>query len=1719
MDVFDLQSHVVSSYENYVKSFYQFRDQQISDFVNKELGDGRLWPHPLIQLNPAYAPGVKMHDLFLEGVLTERCGEIFKGVSPYKHQEEAIRAAREGKNYVLTTGTGSGKSLSYIIPIVDHVLREGPGKGIRAVIVYPMNALANSQMGELEKFLGKDRPQVSFKRYTGQETLEEKQAIRNNPPDILLTNYVMLELIFSRSDDNLLVNKMRHSLRFLVLDELHTYRGRQGADVAMLVRRVRCMLDFRSIQMVGTSATMGGGSTWAEKQKRVAAVASKLFGQQVEPGSVIGETLVRITQWCEDEPGLYQALADRVRSRRAPLDYEAFIKDPLAAWIESTIGIRKEESSGRWVRSMPMSIFSRAGADEKEERKGCAQKLAELTDCDVGLCAEAIRETLLTGNKIINPYSVPPRPVFAFRLHQFISRGETVYASLQEPKERKLTLNGQLYATADKQVALLPLAFCRNCGQEYYVVNRSEKDGEVTYKARNLSELDRDTKPGYLYYSLDHPWPDDETEEFKERLPDELYMTSMRKYWPARAFVGLDGKEQSDGAACSYISAPLRFCLHCGISYTSNNSEYAQLTQLASDGRSTATTILSLASVSWLRGQGGADIEQKARKILSFTDNRQDASLQAGHFNDFVSIGLMRAALYKAVSQAPEEGLRYDDLANKTLAALGLDIQDFAVEGPNYALPPVRRSAENALRKVLAYQIITDLRRGWRVNMPNLENCGLVEIIYDGLEDICQMDSFWEDTHPKLKDAPQEGRKYLLKTLMDHLRKELCIDCAELDPENHNGLKAQSRTHLKSPWALDDREQLRWAGWAWTRSKYPQEEGGRFVTWRSAFGKFLGRAKLEGGWALNTASEPMTREDKTAIIGDLFKKLVEAGLLKAENRGPAGWCYQIPATVLLFQKRDAVKRDIDPLYNPSAGTVDSRPNSFFCDFYRGGALNIKQMEAREHTAQVSPFDRQERERLFREGKLPVMFCSPTMELGVDISDLNVVGMRNVPPTPANYAQRSGRAGRSGQPALVVAYCSTGSAHDQYFFRRMEQMVAGEVATPQLELANEDLLRSHLHAIWLFETGMKLGEHMGQVVDVTQGSVEYKLAQTIRDAFNDAYAQKNARKRILDFIWQMRRNRDDVPFATDSWVEAVISGVQGNFDESCNRWREMVKAAIDQMNKQNNILQDMARTQDHAQAGDLYRLASNAFTMLTTRGENDQSDFYPYRYFASEGFLPGYNFPRLPITALIGRAAQGAHQASLQRPRFLAISEFGPHSVIYHEGAHYKVVRVMLPIDPGSDSIPTQTIKICAKCGHLNPKENEVCAMCSESLKGCNLSNLFKMQTVAAQRKSRITADEENRQSKGYELRTVVRFAQGATSVQKIEALSGGEVFMRMAYGATATIWRINIGLRKRKNQNEKGYVIDAENGRWVREKDQIEREGPEEEDSERVNRQQTVIPFVEDRRNCLLVNFENPLSLVQMASLQAAFKTAIQAEYQLEDSELAAEPLPNMNERNYLLFYEAAEGGAGVLRQLVSDPLAVNRLAERALEICHFAKDGSDLLHAEGGNEDCMAACYDCLMSYTNQLDHERLDRHEIVGILLTLKDAQVNVSPTDVSREDHYHHLLGQCQTKLEKDWLTWVQEHKLRLPTHAQFLIAEANTIPDFVYEAGGVRYAVFIDGPVHERISQTESDTKTDSRLLAKGVIPIRFAQRQGWAEKANEHASVFGPVKDGGRAYDL
>ena len=261
MKAFEFDHHLINSYERFSRSFSSIRAEDLRAEIDAQYDAGRFWPDALLSLNPRFLSGPTVDDLVNSGDLDEGTGQVFRfGETPlrfHRHQAESIAKAKTGKSYVVTTGTGSGKSLCFFVPVVDTIiraLRAGKPRKTRAIIVYPMNALANSQLKEIEKFISQSglpealKPVV--KRYTGQESREERLKIAANPPDILLTNYMMAELLLTRQDelDAQVINNAT-GLEFIILDELHTYRGRQGADVAVLVRRLRdrCAPDSKNI--------------------------------------------------------------------------------------------------------------------------------------------------------------------------------------------------------------------------------------------------------------------------------------------------------------------------------------------------------------------------------------------------------------------------------------------------------------------------------------------------------------------------------------------------------------------------------------------------------------------------------------------------------------------------------------------------------------------------------------------------------------------------------------------------------------------------------------------------------------------------------------------------------------------------------------------------------------------------------------------------------------------------------------------------------------------------------------------------------------------------------------------------------------------------------------------------------------------------------------------------------------------------------------------------------------------------------------------------------------------------------------------------------------------------------------------------------------------------------------------------------------------------------
>ncbi|XRQ02700.1 DEAD/DEAH box helicase [Actinomadura welshii] len=580
MDVFGVHDQLIEDYSDFTSSLVQVRDEKIAAHLRDEQRDKVRWPDPWLSLNPNFESAGTVTELVNEvgqdgrEALHPYCARFFRAkkhpeddgarsLTLHRHQRAAIEAAREKDSYVLTTGTGSGKSLSYIVPIVDSVLRDPEPGRIKAIVVYPMNALANSQLHELEKYLtwgmaADDRP-VTFARYTGQEGEEERDRILRGKPDILLTNYVMLEYLLTRPAERLQLIGAAQGLRFLVLDELHTYRGRQGADVAMLVRRLRDACNAPALQCVGTSATMATSATFEKAQEKVADVATRLFGTTVKPGRVIGETLRRATHPGTPTRAELRASMEEVLKGGLPRDYADLARDPLARWIETTFGLTEEEGTGRLIRQRPRTLPK------------AAEELAAATGEPGERCEKAITKMLQHGSRTRHPET--GWPLFAFRLHQFLSKGDTVYVSLEAEDERHITSQYQVSVPGHREKSLLPLAFCRECGQEYLVVARTKRSDGVYYTPRQEQDAaGGDDANGYLYISADHPWPvEDPVKE--GRLPDSWFDTDesgaafvlprLRDHLPREVWLGVDGAERApgDGLRAAYFSTPFRFCL------------------------------------------------------------------------------------------------------------------------------------------------------------------------------------------------------------------------------------------------------------------------------------------------------------------------------------------------------------------------------------------------------------------------------------------------------------------------------------------------------------------------------------------------------------------------------------------------------------------------------------------------------------------------------------------------------------------------------------------------------------------------------------------------------------------------------------------------------------------------------------------------------------------------------------------------------------------------------------------------------------------------------------------------------------------------------------------------------------------------------------------------------------------------------------------------------
>lgn len=1614
MDIFELNKRVIADYKGFSRSFTLIDADDLRNTVDHAYESGRYTPEALISMNPHYEAGRNVAELASDKLIDADTASVFSingtPIILHKHQQEAAAKALAGESFVVTTGTGSGKSLCFFLPIVDQAIRArkaGKAPRTRAVIVYPMNALANSQQEEIDKFIRganlKNPPTV--RRYTGQESMAERQAVADNPPDILLTNFVMLELLMTRGDDvGCRVIENCRGLDWLVLDELHTYRGRQGADVAMLVRRMREALSVtpeQSFDCIGTSATMATGDEGVDEKATVARVATKLFATPLDQSSVIVESLMRATAGEPDTATLASAMD--APDLKVPDDQ--LKSHPLVIWAETQIGL--DDSEGL-KRRKPMRL---------EE---AVMQLAKDSGASPDLCGKALTETLLACSL---PQSARggkgDRAFLAFKLHQFVSGPESIHATLAPRGLRRMTLEKQLYHP-DNDALLFETRFCRVCGQDYHPVRF---DGECLSPRAIDDEAkdEEDVALGFATVRHDAMTFDDHDEDYPESWQEEgkdgamRLRSNRRKQRAQRLDVNESGRAGAlDGQVTSVWYLPGRFahCICCNDTPAPQSRDINKLAGLSAEGRSSATTMIT---TDILKVEADLGQPEEKRKLLVFTDNRQDAALQAGHFNDSIFISKLRAGFLAALRDAGEDGLNDETLGSAIAKALGY-VHTRPEGRSDWMLNPAAKgagpgNAERAIRDVLAHRAWADQRRGWRFTNPSLEELGLIDATYPYIDDLAADLEEMVGAPDVVLEAPLEKRREALLALLDTMRRGLAVDTEALHLGQIDQIAKSSRGHLCAPWAFDEKEDARGATWLLIdplpyKGRKPSDEklllrGGP----QSKIGRTLSERSLWG--------RKLDRKEYAVTVAAFLNALKVYDIVTEDNTpfGPSGW--RIKRSGIVFHAGDGTRDDGRPV------------NAFFQKLYRDLAESLERqepiltgVEAREHTAQVSKETRQHRERRFRfkendieemseetskqEGRtrLPIMICSPTMELGVDISALDTVFLRNVPPTPANYTQRAGRAGRAGQAALIQTYCAAQSPHDRYYFDDPARIVNGIVRAPMLDLENVDLVTAHLHAVWLSTAAIELKPAIAEVLDL--GKDGYPVAGYVAEALDSTSLASFAVPRMEGVLDQLGVDREQFDAA---FVRDVATGAYRRFDEAFRSWRARLQAAEVQRDRAHltSSSHGVSRTEKRA-AEIAYDSARRQIMLLTTGKENQSSDFFTYRYLATEGFLPGYNFPRLPLTAFVpGKRGEKGGGGYLSRARFLAIAEFGPMSLIYHEGQAYRVVRAMLPPgarDEGGVTLNTEILKICTGCGALQSgTAPESCEACDASMGDFDeIKSAFRIENVETAPAERISANDEDRQKQGFDIQTAFSWGQRDRLVRVALRDEDGGV-AEFTYGPSTKIVRINKGLRRRADREVLGYNIEVQSGRWA---GSVNKPGEDDPENPLTGAKTRIVPMVEENKNALLLRIDQTLlpsdeadAKTTLATLQSALARGIEIVFQLEEGEIAVEPMPNRDERRALLIYEAAEGGAGVLARFGS---RIPEVAVAALERMHRVLDGDGWIEKD---PPCVAGCYQCLLSYFNQTEHVHIDRQDERAIAILTRFTKASVVPQVGTEKD----------------------------------------------------------------------------------------------------------------------
>lgn len=1624
------ENEVFAPYRELLKAEYRFHPHfaHVKQVWEEKLTMEELVNGPYLEKSQMYKPGDPLEQLPLHEKTKATINKKLSGRGLYKHQTDALRLILSAQNAVIATGTSSGKTLCYQIPILDDLVRDS-SPGLRAIIIYPLNALVNDQLTEWEEML-EDHPQITFARFTGQtpnnqkdyearekdvisqqltderitqqelqreiqrqlddklkkaprNRLNHREAIREKPPQILITNFSMLEYLMERPVDAPIFDNAR--LKFLVLDEVHAYRGVQATEIAFLIRRLKDRLGLEKLIGIATSATLGDANDPGSTAK-VWKFATDLFDEQfAEPNPIYGTPAKPEIALPSFAPtaAQYIAAADALRNDRVDeaqkLLRPAAQSKSLAELLdhdENLHRLRKEIlTSPTRLRNAAHSLWP----DDAQAEDGL-QSLLEI----VALAKEDQAHEDLLPTRL--HYFVRAQDGLHVCLHRQCSGRRNskaaYFVSRKNDSETPEGLCPHCYQ-AGRRSLLVEVVTCRKCGYLFGALQdlgpRQYQNPERTGEAPEPKFDSFSTELGWAadsfwsYFSVENdlPYPSQPKADDDDEDQDNLFLNPAKLDWCV-----ICGKKKDNGAGDNCVCTaphlrsinvfhrqcpaddyknmanqqkkPLTACPNCGARNGSGLEPVRRFQE--SDDETGLAMALPLSHFQVSRPR---EHDRPPRKLLCFTDHRQRAAAFP--------------ALLEEETFAHDLGRKIVEVVNASaqpleMVELGEKLADIADpqsnnHDPDFFLPAARfpdeppdaRGKRNLwLAETFSYFGIPDSAR------ESAEDLGLVTVEYKLKESEQQIfHSLLAQAAPSVKLSSSESTA-ALQTLLGFLRhrKAFTLPKGRVEPD----ALAFGRVTADIACTL-------------------KREGNDRPGW-------LPKINLDGSYRDNFITDYLRRlfnlpPTETLQLAESVWRFLTAQFLLVDPANKGRWkldherlLVKQPATRFVCNRCGIVtaysagqccprKRCVGTL---AAHSFNSEQENFIARWVAGaGKPKFTTLKSEEHTAQINKDLAKRIEDEFRAEGVNLLSSTTTFEMGINIGDLQKVLLRNAPPSSASYVQRVGRAGRGRDKNAVCVTLCRRTKYDGDAWRNPPMLMSGVVRTPTVFIANRVIAQRHFNAV-AFARFLRI-----KVADEQLLGSELKQ-QIPMAAFLPSESVTNIPElwlpfgtARLNFVEWLEQQTESEVFRTQAGHSLLAA--LSDFGLARNAAKKEYEAVLADLVKE---LLSLVSEMDKLGKARLYREAADLEIAVKNLLGSDV-----IAVLAKRGFLPRYAFPLDVVTLETGWSRWSRDtDVELGRDRAIAIAEFAPGAQViarkkiftsaglYWVGSNEKPIRHWYSKCPGCEQIRTAP----------PPQEQLLgeCSVCQRTITSQHIKPFVEPMAFSVRMEKKNTGGERHRRT------SLIRQRQSLTHFIDSVADSDFQDFgiFQVALKPSGKLFRYNLG------PENKGFVLcpacgHSEPLRGFRAGKKHKRLRASAGSFECANENPWTKPLAYGHQFesfCLIARptLANP----SVESLAFALRKGLCGVLEVESSDIGVSWrwLANRKQgamKAEIVLYDLTPGGAGFVQEGLAN---WSQVVDRARAVCE--------------NCCCEKVCYDCLKDYSNQSYHDRLNRTLVTSFL-----------------------------------------------------------------------------------------------------------------------------------------